>query len=307
MNPNNVTSSGLPTRKEKAHLTQPVQITHSLSKTLKAQQKFDCTPTYIEVGAGSFQEGMPILCGSQGSRGSQKSLNKDVDLLTDSIAESLADAMNDLNTSHQHNLPFPQRILQQNRQRQAQNSSTPAIAITNQQVFNGTKSNQSDALLINQNVIILQKYFFYTFKTKYFSFKNNQCVANVPILTPSSSGSNNSVFTPGSYFLINPTIAGDQTVCAPTSAGSNQHAISTMHQHEPTSSASFTSSGSNSSNNSANINNDDDNSGVSSNNSSIHNSLTMTKRATDLPGPYHRINAPSLENIQFQEETNLLH
>ncbi len=145
---NSAAFSGIPTRHMggKENLTQPVQIMHSLSKTLKAQQKFDCTPTFIEVSAGSFQEGMPVLCGSQGSRGSQRSLNKDTDLIGESIADSLAEAMNDLNTSHQQNVPFSQRILQQNRTRSQQqqqypmsapsHGSTPAIAITSQQTYN---------------------------------------------------------------------------------------------------------------------------------------------------------------------------
>ena len=140
-------------------MTQPVQITHSLSKTLKAQQKFDCTPTFIEVGAGSFQEGMPVLCGSQGSsRGSQKSLNKDSDLLADNIVESLAEAMNDLNTSHQQNVPFSQRILQQNKTRQMHSplsaAGTAAIAINpmNQINNNGTRLNNN--LLMNVNHVV---------------------------------------------------------------------------------------------------------------------------------------------------------
>lgn len=142
--------------------TQPVQITHSLSKTLKAQQKFDCAPTFIEVGAGSFQEGMPVMCGSQGSRGSQKSLNKDSDLLADSIVESLAEAMNDLNTNHQQNIPFSQRILQQNKVRQmmqpqtmTSTNGTAAIAINpTNQINASARVNHNNTLLMNANHVV---------------------------------------------------------------------------------------------------------------------------------------------------------
>ncbi len=131
-------------------------------------------------------------------------------------------------------------------------------------------------------------------------------VASVPILTPSSSCGQNSAYTVGSYFMINPTLSGasniDTTLCAP----SNTTLINAINTHH-SSTASFTSSGSSSSNISSNMHNEDDNSGVSSNSSSIHSSLTMAKRGIDLNGPYHRSDAASLENIQFQDDINLMH
>ena len=80
-----------------------MQINQAFNK-IKNQQKFDTTPTYIEVG--SFQEGMPIMCGSSSTSGSQKSLNQAVgyDLLGDNLIESLADAMNEINGSASNNL-----------------------------------------------------------------------------------------------------------------------------------------------------------------------------------------------------------
>lgn len=288
---NSNASSNIPARDDKISLTQPVKITHSLSKTLKAQQKFDCTPTFIEVGAGSFQEGMPVLCGSQGSRGSQKSLNKDTDLLTESIAESLAEAMNDLNTTHQQNIPFNQRILQQNKSRQMQHpvsatNVTPAIAITNNLSQNISKANQPHPLLINTH---------------------QNSVPTIPILAPSSLSSNNSVFTPGSYFMINQSLSGASNIDTTINSNANNHQNNQGPNLHHTSSTSFTSSGSSSSNNSSNMNNEDDNSGISSNSSSIHNSLSLAKRGIDLNEPYHRSDAPSLENIQFHDDINLLH
>ena len=80
-----------------------MQINQPLNK-IKNQQKIDTTPTYIEVG--SFQEGMPIMCGSSSTGGSQKSLNQAAgyDLLGENIIESLADAMNEINGNMPSNL-----------------------------------------------------------------------------------------------------------------------------------------------------------------------------------------------------------
>ena len=262
----------------------PMQITHSLSKTLKAQQKFDCTPTYIEVGAGSFQEGMPILCGSSGSRGSQKSLNNETNnLVGDSIVESLAEAMNDLNTSNSSSshVSFNQRMLHSNQSRgkphmpqPLSSAATPAIAITNPY-----KTKEQNTML-------------YTTTTQ----------TGMPAMAASSSGSNNSVLTVGSYFLINPTMSGASNIDTTSLPVGGGPGVSNGPGH--TSSASFTSSGSSSSNNSsAHMNNDDDSS--SSNSSSIHSSLSMARRTGE--EPYGRDHAPSLENIQFHDDTNLLH
>lgn len=63
----NRNASGRYSNKPNYHTTMPMQI-NSKSKG----QRIDCTPTFIEIGAGSYQEGMPIMCGSNGSRGSQK-------------------------------------------------------------------------------------------------------------------------------------------------------------------------------------------------------------------------------------------
>jgi hypothetical protein len=83
---------------------------------------------------------------------------------------------------------------------------------------------------------------------------------SIPITAPSSAGSNcsNSVFTVGSYFLINPTLSGASNI---------------IDNPGPLSTTSY-SSNSSSSGSSANCNNDncnDDDS--SSNNSSTHSSL----------------------------------
>ena len=98
----NSTASFLSKNKLSTNSSSPMQIN---SIRARNQHKFDCTPTYIEVGSGSFQEGMPILCGSSSTSGSQKSLNNAVgyDLLGENLIESLADAMNELNGSMSNN------------------------------------------------------------------------------------------------------------------------------------------------------------------------------------------------------------
>jgi len=105
-----LTSVNFKNKSKNISTTSPMQIKqqqqqqHQINKTSKLNQhKFDSTPTYIEVG--SFQEGMPILCGSSSTNGSQKSLNTAVgyDLLGENLIESLADAMNELNGSMSNN------------------------------------------------------------------------------------------------------------------------------------------------------------------------------------------------------------
>jgi len=83
-----------------------LDITNMGSRTAPKQiKRFDCTPTYIEVGAGSFQEGMPII-GSSGSQSSQRSINNQ-DLLGETLIESLADAMNETSISSTSHSPIP--------------------------------------------------------------------------------------------------------------------------------------------------------------------------------------------------------
>lgn len=117
------------------HSTGPMQInlnsTANSSKSLQQQmyqRQLDCTPTFIEVGAGSFQEGMPIMCGGNGGGGESPRSNATATvsctginsgsssavaskssfaehLIGDNLIESLADAMNETassSSSHHH-------------------------------------------------------------------------------------------------------------------------------------------------------------------------------------------------------------
>ena len=111
-----LTSVNFKNKTKNLSTTSPMQIKQQQSQQMNKasknynQHKFDSTPTYIEVG--SFQEGMPIMCGSSSTNGSQKSLNNaiggvggssGVDLLGENLIESLADAMNGLNGSMSNN------------------------------------------------------------------------------------------------------------------------------------------------------------------------------------------------------------
>ncbi|RNA07828.1 breast carcinoma-amplified sequence 3 isoform X2 [Brachionus plicatilis] len=69
---------------------------NSSTLPVNIRKSFDLTPTFIDIGAGSYQEGMPIMCGSSSSAGSVKSLNSN-ELNGDKLIECLADAMSEMN------------------------------------------------------------------------------------------------------------------------------------------------------------------------------------------------------------------
>ena len=259
------------------HLTtSPMQINPSASSTFpklpyqKVLQKFDCTPTYIEVGSGSFQEGMPILCGSS-LGGSQKSLNGagyDV-AMGDNLIESLADAMNEVNSSNtsstsigigSNHSPILIPQIAKNKAAKASHSAhtKPASsqAITIASSSHASKLNEPNLLLMNANT--------------------------VPVATSAGSSSSNSgVFTVGSYFMINPPsnasgIAGGPTV--------------------NTSLTSCTSSSSASSSSSTNSHHDDDSGSSNGYHSSKHHHHHR-----------RRDEVQSMENMPFQDDSNLLH
>lgn len=256
------------------------------------QKQLDCTPTFIEVGAGSFQEGMPILCGSSAeSHGSQKSLNND--LLGENLIESLADAMNETllphGSSHGHNNSSKRHLatLDPNaasliattasKASPKLGSKSPAIAITNQ-----------------QNLLLM-----------------NATASSSTTIVPdrSSVGSNSSgVFTAGSYFLVNPTLPSSN---GPTVNTSLTSCTSSSSAASSSSSSGRTSNGDGSKRDSNGSNNDDESS-VSSNHSSTHGSLSRPNEQ-DLNGAFSsshnaKINSSKhgQENILFQDD-NLLH
>jgi hypothetical protein len=252
--------------------TNPMKIGSSSRSSLK---KFDCTPTFIEVGAGSFQEGMPILCGQNGIlRGSQKSLNNhDLIANDNNLIESIADAMNESNnqsssSNHSPNVNMINKSSKMNHL--TSNNKTAAIVI----------ANRSNDLLINANQTV-----------------------------SSSIGSNSSgVFTVGSYFMINPNIPN-----VPSS--SNGPTVNTsLTSFTSSSSASSSSSSSRSSTNSNNDDTDSIHS-TTTHVKLIHNGeqYTNTKPSSRLLASSsinHKINdASSLDNIPFQpddDQPNLL-
>lgn len=159
------------TNKFIGHTTLPMQINSNNNKS----RRYDSTPTFIEIGAGSYQEGMPILCESN-LRGSQKSLNNHQgDPYGENLIDCLADAMNELNTIQNHK-QHPGAKLSNGK------SISPAIAIKS------SKTNDPNMLLMNANTIP----------------------------AASSVGSNSSVFTVGSYFLINPNATTPTGNAGPT-------------------------------------------------------------------------------------------
>ncbi len=117
--------------------------TSSTSSINSNRHSSDCTPTFIEVGAGSYQEGMPIMRGP-GSSGSQKSLNSvnhgvsgNSELTGENLIESIADAMNELVTNANSNSGSSRGVKTSNRhhsgghhlQSSSSKSISPAISI----------------------------------------------------------------------------------------------------------------------------------------------------------------------------------
>ena len=128
---------------------------NSSTLPVNIRKSFDNTPTFIDIGAGSYQEGMPIMCGSSSSAGSVKSLNSN-EFSGDKLIEYLADAMSEMNPRGQNH------------------GASSAIAIS-----------------------------------------SNKAADNLSTINPSSSlgSASSSLFTVGSYFLINQGIpAGHATV-----------------------------------------------------------------------------------------------
>jgi hypothetical protein len=86
---------------------------NSLNSGYHQRQMDTCTPTFIEVGAGSYQEGMPVMRSGPGSGGSHKSSmhhqhahhhgssasSNAGDVAGENLIESIADAMNELATT----------------------------------------------------------------------------------------------------------------------------------------------------------------------------------------------------------------
>lgn len=146
---------------------------NSSTLPVNIRKNFETSPTFIDIGVGSYQEGMPIMCGSSSSAGSIRSLNSN-ELNGDKLIECLADAMSEMNPRAQNH------------------GASPAIAIS---------SNKAGDSLLTVN--------------------------------PGSSlgSTSSSLFTVGSYFVINQGIPhGHATVntslascTSSSSANSNAH------------------------------------------------------------------------------------
>lgn len=187
------------------------------------QQPFGCTPTFIEVGPGSYQEGMPILCGAlanQHRNGSQKSLNNG-DLLGDNLIESLADAMNELNTSDGANY-----LANQKNTRSKHNSSSSG---------HSSAKTMSPAIAIHHNLQHPKQSTVSTVHGNKSATNNMLLINTMPVEQASSLGSNsssNGILTVGSYFLVN----------GMASAGMNSNPSSSVSSGPPSSASSTGSS-----------------------------------------------------------------
>ena len=163
------------------HYNSPMLI----SPSIKMQQRFDTTPTFIEIGSGSYQD-MPVLTGYMNSFSNPKKLNGHTEILGDNnIIDSIADAMSDLNSGSSakdnHNGSATQpKSFKTSANKSNSNShllaTTPAIAITNSKPVNNHHSS--------------------------FTHRDQNYVS----ATPSSVGS---------YFFINPTLSGASNIIDP--------------------------------------------------------------------------------------------
>lgn len=315
--------------------TGPMQIANSAKQKhqLKKMPFVDCTPTFIEVGAGSFQEGMPIMCGTNGLRsGSQKSLNSgSTSNESENIIESIADAMNETssnstsNSSSNHHSPNINNIQtvhrniitpttsSNNNKNVVGTNKTPAIVIANNSLINPARSATSTTLAANEQPSLL------------LMNANSSATPTTVLTAPSSVGSNSSgVFAAGSYLMINPHMP--HMMPSMVNGGTGGPTINTsLTSFTSSSSASSSSSSSRSSTNS---NNDEDsvssnslsanhhngtllnskpiNGQISSNSSENHSSYDLNAKRKDHLKSQKYVS--SLENIQFHgdDDSNLI-
>ena len=91
------------------------------------KMRFDATPTFIEIGSGSYQD-MPILSGYMNSISNPKASKNDTQ--NENIIDSIADAMSDLNPPS-HGFSNSKEKSQKNMNKAHLSTTTPAIAIKN--------------------------------------------------------------------------------------------------------------------------------------------------------------------------------
>jgi hypothetical protein len=141
-------------------------------------QKYSCTPTYIEVGAGSFQEGMPF---SNSRNGSQRSLNNDNLSGGDNLIETLADAMNELNNADTKSVYTHYKTT--STQQQQQPSSHQQILKPNLLLMNAASHNSHRAIPILTAPSSVSS----NSSTSYISINQNLTQSNVPVTTVNTS------------------------------------------------------------------------------------------------------------------------
>jgi hypothetical protein len=279
-----------------------------------------CTPTYIEVGAaGSYQEGMPILCSSIGSRGSQKFLNSNcminknnnqvADLLGENLIESIADAMNEVVMPTSSN-PVTQS-----------SSNTKIYPNKSSTKWSSSSTNKQQPIPINRidgSSLLLMNAMPST------TTMNTEGVA-VGSVGSSSNGSVPAAV--GSYFMVNPTLYSPNIN---TSLSRNNSSNSSSSSSSSTSSSS--SSGSSSSSASSNVSslNDDEpptsalnrlnldrkaSSGSSSTSKTTNTTMTSNREPlfglrslefnTGLGGMGSSNSSSGLDHLQFQDDSLL--
>ena len=257
-----VSAGGGPLRKFPAnhhmygHSSMPMQITNnsiaarhsgtlSTSSIGGSSTRLDCTPTFIEVGAGSYQEGMPVLRGP-GSGGSVRSFGSgggggghsshqpvsgSNDLLGENLIETLADAMNELTaTNSSVSVKYANKSANQQKSTLNAKSTSQSISIAASKLQPSTSAHTNNLLLMNATHLGGQA-------------TNNNNTAE----STSSVGSNSSgILAVGSYFLINPTLAN------------NPPTVNTSLSSASSSSSSASSTSSSGSGGGSNNSNDDD-------------------------------------------------
>jgi hypothetical protein len=152
--------SDMMTSKKPAYSSMPMQINFPKMKKNNFEN-VNGTPTYIEVGSGSFKEGMPILCDSKSSSASSLNnihlnhnitsnqrkkntssssssncgRNNSVDNVSgDNLIESIADAMNEVFINNNSNNSTQQRHNHRNNHFQIQQQQQQQQIVNNQTI-----------------------------------------------------------------------------------------------------------------------------------------------------------------------------
>lgn len=274
--------------------TSPMSIPADLTNGIS------CTPTYIEVGPGSFQDEMPVFSMYGSSNESQKSCNKD-EATNEAIIETIADAMSELQVNN--NSPNTAVSLLNN----ANTNQINLISTANSSYINNANNKITAAIAIlnnsNTNPNNTYRRSFSMSKDSSIQYSNNNNSTTMQhspnnITTSTNSNNNNNINkfnfnlihqngnNSTAIYSINNNDRHNMNNTGTFSVINNGLTINSNNQNNSTNNLIRQPHQYNQHQNSGSINDDD------STSSSTHSSVTSNTHAQ------------SLENIPFQDDTN---